>query len=148
MLTKAEGECQFWRRRGACLARSRYGPARVLGHLERAVAALCLHAVRACARGYHRNQLPSLPEPKGFECGRGGGESVLPRVIELLRGGRATKLRHRCRVPGLPLLADVVGYRDGREYSDDDDDYQQFDQGETTLANFSKLFCPTRKQGK
>lgn len=109
----------------ALLARARFGPARVLGDLERASATRGLHTVGAGVSSPYRNLLLSLPETVGFEFCRRPGVRVLIDVIELLRRGRGTQLRHGGSILRLVLLADVIGYRDGSEYPNDNDDCHQ-----------------------
>src|SRR5215208_180313 len=106
----------------AFLASARQWPSCVLGDPERgATAAGGLHAVRTGIRGHYRYLLLSLPETIGLEFRRGPGVRVLLDVIQLLRCGRGTQLRHGRGVYRLVLLADVIGYRDGGEYPDDHD---------------------------
>jgi len=76
----------------------------------------------ACVSGHYRHQLRSLPKTVGYQVCDVSGVSVLIHVIELLRGGRHTQLRHGGGVFRLVLLADVVRYGDGGEYPDDEDD--------------------------
>ena len=90
-----------------------------MGHLEGAGAAGGLHTVRAGVCGHYRNPLPSLPETVNFQIGRVACEGVLLRVVQLLRRGGGAKLRHRGGVLRLLLLADVIRYRDGGEYPND-----------------------------
>jgi hypothetical protein len=66
--------------------------------------------------------LLSLPETVGFEVRGVAGVRVLIHVIELLRRRRHTQLRHGGGVLRLVLLADVIWYRDGGEYPDNNDD--------------------------
>jgi hypothetical protein len=66
--------------------------------------------------------LRSLPETVGFEVCGVAGVRVPVHVIELLRCGRHTQLRHGGGVLRLVLLADVIRYRDGGEYPDYNDD--------------------------
>jgi len=66
--------------------------------------------------------LLSLPETISFEICSVAGVRVLVNVIELLRRGRGTQLRHGGCDLRLVLLADVIGYRDGGKYSNYDDD--------------------------
>jgi hypothetical protein len=66
--------------------------------------------------------LLSLPETVGFEVCGVAGVRVLIHIIELLRRRRHTQLRHGGGVLRLVLLADVIRYRDGGEYPDDNDD--------------------------
>ena len=98
-----------------------YGSSRVLGHLEDIGAAGGLHAVRAGVRSDHRNPLPTLPETVSFQRRCVPREGVLLRAVQILRGGGGAKLRHRRGILRLLLLADVVRYRDGRQYPDDQD---------------------------
>src|SRR5215212_8564287 len=108
----------------AFLASARQWPARILGDPERgASAAGSLHAVRTGIRGHYRYLLLSLPETISLEFRRGSGVRVLLDVIQLLGRGRGTQLRHGRGVYSLVLLADVIGNRDGGEYSDDNDDH-------------------------
>src|SRR5215203_3664403 len=107
----------------AFLASARQWPSCVLGDPERgATAAGGLHAVRTGIRGHYHYLLLSLPETIGLEFRRGPGVRVLLDVIQLLRCGRGTQLRHGRGVYRLVLLADVIGNRDGGEYPDDHDD--------------------------
>jgi hypothetical protein len=61
---------------------------------------------------------------------------------QLLRRGGGAKLRHRGGVLRLLLLADVIRYRDGGEYPNDQNHYEQFDQSEALLARPTKPFHP------
>jgi hypothetical protein len=108
--------------RTAHLACARFGPACVLGDPERASTARGLHTVGTGVRSSYRNLLRSLPETVGFEFCRRPGVRVLIDIIELLRRRRGAQLRHGGGVLRLVLLADVVGYRDGGEYPDNNDD--------------------------
>ena len=111
--------CGTW---GVSLACARYRPARILGDLERAFATRGLHAVSSGIGCPYRHLLRSLPETIGFEVCCGPGVRVLLGVVQLLRRGRHAQLRHGGGVLRLVLLTDVIGYRDGAEYPDYNDD--------------------------
>src|SRR5215208_7980974 len=124
----------------AFLASARQWPSCVLGDPERgATAAGGLHAVRTGIRGHYRYLLLSLPETIGLEFRRGPGVHVLLDVIQLLRCGRGTQLRHGRGVYRLVLLADVIGYRDGGEYPDDHDNRHKFHQGKPSLVRLARF---------
>src|ERR671938_257004 len=91
----ATGEMGNRREDGAYRSGWEDGRARVLGHLEGVGAAGGLHAVRAGGCVHHRNPLSSLPEAISFERGRGTREVVLLGVVQVLRRGGGTELRHR-----------------------------------------------------
>jgi hypothetical protein len=107
---------------GDLLACARYRPARILGDPERASATRGLHTVGTGVGRPYRHHLLSLPETVGFEICGVAGVRVLIHVIELLRRRRHTQLRHGGGVLRLVLLADVIWYRDGGEYPDNNDD--------------------------
>jgi len=81
----------------------------------------CIHSISTGLSGPYRHHLPSLPKPVGFELCSVAGVCVLIDVIELVRRGCGTQLRHDGSVLRFVLLAEVGGYRDGGEYSDDND---------------------------
>ena len=108
---------------GGLLACTRYRSAHVLGDPERdSTAAGGLHTVGTYVARQYRYHLLSLPETVGLEICGVAGVRVLIHVVELLRRGRHTQLRHGGSVPRLILLADVVWNGDGSEDPEDNDD--------------------------